>query len=312
MKNKLICILFAISYSIYFVACYTPPSASPSRVTPPAPVNRDIIFSFEGPQNTSVMIYRGGQLQRTITSGNTARLTVPEGSHTLEAQLSSSGNVRVNPTRSQLTVNVRGGNVNVNIVARMLPSGLTITDFSVRDTTTRAGNVSPANLPTLSVAFVNVDWLNVRSSAENRGNANRIDTISRNTRVEIIERVRGTNWVRIRYGNGRIGFVDSSFLSSTTSTVARPNAPTGLNATSITSTTCTLRWNAVSGATGYRVYWSSSSSGTFVRVADTTTSPTMNISNMAPSSNNFFRVTAFNSTGESVQSPHILVTTRAR
>ena len=311
MKNKLIYILLLIFYGFTIIACYTPPPSSPSRVTPPPPVNRDIIFTFEGPQNASVMIYRGGQLQRTITSGNTARLTVPEGSHTFEAQVSSSGNVRVNPTRSQLTVNVRGGNVDLNVTARMLPAGLTITDFSARNTTS-SGNVSQANLTVLSVAYVNVDWLNVRSSAANRGEVNRIGSIPRNTRVEIIER-HANGWVRIRYGNGNLGFIDSDYLSSTTSTaiVARPSPPTGLNA-SITSTTCTLRWNTVSGATGYRVYWSSSPTGSFVRVDPPVTSPIFYIINMSHNVSYFYKVTAFNNAGESTQSPYILVTTRAR
>jgi len=43
-------------------------------------------------------------------------------------------------------------------------------------------------------------------------NSNIIEAIRANTRVEVLERQRN-GWVRIRYDNGRIGYVHSNFLS---------------------------------------------------------------------------------------------------
>jgi len=61
-------------------------------------------------------------------------------------------------------------------------------------------------------ATVTVSGLNVRRTPSAVNDANIIETIPLNTRVEILERVGGT-WVRIRYSNGRIGYVNSNFLS---------------------------------------------------------------------------------------------------
>ena len=89
-------------------------------------------------------------------------------------------------------------------------------------------NPQPATQPTTNnanIRFVNANGLNVRSSPQNRGEANRIESITRNTRVEIIER-NANGWVRIRYGNGKIGWVDGSFLSTTQTPAPRPTTTT--------------------------------------------------------------------------------------
>ena len=218
MKYKLILCLLITSLCVNLIACYTPPSSA--RTTQPQVTSTTIVYTFNGPQNSSVRVTRNNQLQQTITAGNSARITVPNGSHTLEAQLIQSGNTRINPEVRRLTVNAQGQTININITATFAPSGIAITDFSIRGNTSTSGATTTAE-----VRFVNADALNVRSSPENRGNANRVDTINRNTRVEIIERTRN-HWVRIRYGNGRTGWVDSSYLSNTQTSVATPSSGT--------------------------------------------------------------------------------------
>jgi len=64
--------------------------------------------------------------------------------------------------------------------------------------------------------FVNViacEWLNVRSSPSSTNNNNYIEAIRVNTRVEIIEKV-SNGWVRIRYNNGKTGYVHGNYLSN--------------------------------------------------------------------------------------------------
>ena len=56
------------------------------------------------------------------------------------------------------------------------------------------------------------DWLNVRSSPSSVNNNNVIEAIRVNTRVEILNK-ENNGWTRIRYSNGKIGYVHGSFLS---------------------------------------------------------------------------------------------------
>ncbi|MGP4045061.1 chitinase [Streptomyces sp. 2A115] len=83
-----------------------------------------------------------------------------------------------------------------------------------------------------------------------------------------------------------------------------PSAPNGLTAPSTTSSSVSLAWNTVSGATGYNVY----RGGTKV-LAVTGTSAT--ISGLAASTSYSFQVTATNAAGESAKSAAVTGTTRA-
>ncbi|MGW3632601.1 chitinase [Streptomyces sp. NPDC005122] len=83
-----------------------------------------------------------------------------------------------------------------------------------------------------------------------------------------------------------------------------PAAPAGLAVSSTTSSSVSLTWNTVSGATGYNVY----RSGTKV-TAVTGTSAT--VTGLAASTSYPFQVTATNSAGESVKSATVTGTTGA-
>lgn len=83
-----------------------------------------------------------------------------------------------------------------------------------------------------------------------------------------------------------------------------PSAPAGLTVSGTTSSSVTLAWNTVSGATGYNVYRGStkvlSSNGTSATVTG-----------LSPSTAYTFQVTATNAAGESVKSATVTGTTRA-
>jgi len=53
--------------------------------------------------------------------------------------------------------------------------------------------------------------LNVRSTPSSANNNNVIESIPINTRVEVIQR-RNDGWTRIRYNNGKTGYVSDRFL----------------------------------------------------------------------------------------------------
>ncbi|MED7821144.1 chitinase [Streptomyces chiangmaiensis] len=83
-----------------------------------------------------------------------------------------------------------------------------------------------------------------------------------------------------------------------------PATPSGLAVSATTSSSVSLAWNAVSGATGYNVY----RSGTKV-AAVTGTSAT--VTGLSPSTSYSFQVTATNTAGESAKSATVTATTAA-
>lgn len=88
-----------------------------------------------------------------------------------------------------------------------------------------------------------------------------------------------------------------------------PSAPSGLSASNQGSSTnplVYLTWNSVSGATGYKVYRSSSASGSYSLLGNTTSTY---YNDSAPATgNNYYKVTAYNSAGESGYSSYVLFT----
>ncbi|PIM70008.1 chitinase [Streptomyces sp. JV178] len=83
-----------------------------------------------------------------------------------------------------------------------------------------------------------------------------------------------------------------------------PSAPTGLTVSGTTSSSVSLAWNAVSGATGYTVY----RGGTKVQAVSGTSAT---VTGLAASTSYTFQVTAVNAAGESPRSATVTVTTTA-
>ena len=85
-----------------------------------------------------------------------------------------------------------------------------------------------------------------------------------------------------------------------------PNAPTGVTATNVGSSSSPqikISWNSVSNATSYKVYRSSSSSGTYSQLGSAT-SNTYSYDNNPLSGYNYYKVKAVNSAGESSYSSY--------
>ncbi|MFE9129304.1 chitinase [Streptomyces sp. NPDC007148] len=83
-----------------------------------------------------------------------------------------------------------------------------------------------------------------------------------------------------------------------------PAAPAGLAVSSTTSSSVSLAWNAVSGATGYNVY----RGGTKVAAV---TGASATVTGLSPSTSYSFQVTATNAAGESTKSATVTATTAA-
>jgi hypothetical protein len=94
----------------------------------------------------------------------------------------------------------------------------------------------------------------------------------------------------------------TSAVATAIYTITAPAAPTGLKATAGASGTkkITITWTASAGATGYTVYRSSTSGGTYTSVGTSTTTSYVN-TGLTAGSTYYYKVTATNSVGASAQ-----------
>ncbi len=87
--------------------------------------------------------------------------------------------------------------------------------------------------------------------------------------------------VRTNCSSGSSSYSAAQF---TTSAVPVCNAPSGLSASAITTSSATVSWSAVSGAASYDVDYKLTTSGTWINAATATTGTSVNISGLASSS----------------------------
>jgi uncharacterized protein (TIGR02145 family)/uncharacterized repeat protein (TIGR02543 family) len=99
----------------------------------------------------------------------------------------------------------------------------------------------------------------------------------------------------------------SSYASATTN-LAAPNTPTNVSATVASSSSITVRWSAVSGASGYYVYRSTSASGSYSQVENTSSTSITN-TGLSSSTTYYYKISAYNNGGESSQSSYASATT---
>jgi hypothetical protein len=93
-------------------------------------------------------------------------------------------------------------------------------------------------------------------------------------------------------------------------TISKPGTPTNIKATVLSSTKIQITWNAVSGATSYKIYSpeeAGSSSG-FVEL-DTSTTSSYTDAVVRPGQTWYYKVSAVNSAGESILSSYVYATT---
>ncbi len=87
-----------------------------------------------------------------------------------------------------------------------------------------------------------------------------------------------------------------------------PTAPTSLTYSGITTSEATLNWQAVSGATGYKVYRATSNDSNYTLIATISTNSYKNTA-LVSNTKYWYFVRAYNSYGTSLDSTHINLTT---
>jgi uncharacterized protein (TIGR02145 family) len=97
--------------------------------------------------------------------------------------------------------------------------------------------------------------------------------------------------------------------SDAVSATTLPVAPTGVTATANSATSITIGWSSVTGATGYRVYRSSTTSGTYEEVGTSATTSYEN-TGLTASTAYYYKVAAYSNGGEGSQSSYATATTR--
>lgn len=95
-----------------------------------------------------------------------------------------------------------------------------------------------------------------------------------------------------------------------------PSTPSGLSAAAASSSQINLSWTAIGGATGYDIYRSSSSGGTFARLGG---EPTVSLGSttsysdtgLSAGTSYYYKITALNASGESAASSQVSAATNA-
>jgi uncharacterized protein (TIGR02145 family) len=87
-----------------------------------------------------------------------------------------------------------------------------------------------------------------------------------------------------------------------------PAAPTGVTATAASSSSIAVSWSAVSGATGYYIYRSTTSAGTYTQVGSSA-SASYTDTGLSASTRRYYKVAAYNAGGTGTQSSAVSATT---
>jgi len=107
---------------------------------------------------------------------------------------------------------------------------------------------------------------------------------------------------------GSSGGSNSGGSSSGGSGTSAPSAPTGVMVAAASSSSISVSWNSVSGATGYYIYRSSTASGTYAQAGSSTSTSYTN-TGLSASTAYYYKVAAYNSAGTSSQSSYVSATT---
>ena len=167
------------------------------------------------------------------------------------------------------------------------PSGLNTTSITTTSATAIWSPVSGANSYNVDYkASSSGMWINIASG-----------TTATSWNLAGMSPLTSYEWrVRANCASGSSGYTQSQFL---TQGLTSCNAPSGLNTTSITTTSATAIWSPVSGANSYNVDYKASSSGMWINIASGTTATSWNLAGMSPLTSYDWRVSANCGSGSS-------------
>ncbi|MBU0506332.1 peptidoglycan DD-metalloendopeptidase family protein [bacterium] len=120
-----------------------------------------------------------------------------------------------------------------------------------------------------------------------------------------------TYYYKVSAGNSS-GYSSQSSASSATTWIAIPSAPAAPTVSATGATSIDISWSSVSGATEYKLYRSTSETGTYTQIYwNTDFSYTDSGTHLSPSTTYYYKVTAGNSSGHSDYSSAASATTFA-
>ncbi|MEY4294533.1 MAG: hypothetical protein RLY82_221 [Pseudomonadota bacterium] len=226
---------------------------------------------------------------------------------------SALGTVNVTPMTDLIVANAAGTSTPNTWFAAVTPTGLAgITPVAM--TTALAQVRTALNLPALSV-------VNPLTTAFTPEAGNQVDDIL--TALQLAITNTGSSLATLRTAASNPTFTPPVGFSTALNTqhgntssggAPAPAAPTGLAASGPSATTINLAWTAVSGATGYDVYRSTSSSVALTaanKIASAITTTSYLSSSLASSTTYYYKVTTQGPSGQSVGSNEATATTLA-
>ncbi|MEO8109114.1 MAG: reprolysin-like metallopeptidase [Ginsengibacter sp.] len=176
-------------------------------------------------------------------------------------------------------------------------SGFTVAQFTTA-TQAGCGDPSPITASGITTNSATLNWTAV-SNAQSYTVLYKLQSASTNTKLTINQPATSVNLTGLTAGSVYDWKIRATCASGTGNiisaqfTTANPgvcNAPSGLNASSITTTGATISWTAVSGAASYDADYKLNTSSTWISAATATTSTSVGISGLAAGSLYDYRV----------------------
>jgi len=165
--------------------------------------------------------------------------------------------------------------------------------------------VSSANSITIEWSSVpNATGYRIYRSTNSSGTYTLIGTSTTNSYIDNTGNLGTTYYYKVTAYNGNVESSQSIYTLATT----QLNAPSGLTATVNSANSITIEWSRVSNATGYRIYRSTNSSGTYTLIGTSTTTSYTD-TGLSASTTYYYRVSTYNSNGEGSQSNPASATT---
>jgi fibronectin type 3 domain-containing protein len=266
--------------------------AGSSTITPSGPTSV-AVTGVSLKSSTYILVGNTETLNATITPSNATNQNVTwRSSNSAVATVSTSGKVTaIAKGTATITVTSVEGGKSASCIVTVAAESVPVTGVSL-------------NKSSISLNVGGIEDLTTTIMPSNATNQN-VTWYSSNTRVATVSDGTVT---AVAAGSATITVTtidgNKTASSNVTITLAIPATPTGVTASAGSATSITVSWSSVTGATGYKVYRSSSASGTYSKVGDATTTSYTD-TGLTANTTYYYKVSASNNAGESSQSSSV-------